>query len=105
MAMAVAATAPATQPSWNRVSKRANERARVAIGACVWTIASKPWRATAATPPSTNDTSSTIGRDGPRALNASTTASAARAPAVRRSSPKRRRSSGATALPAYVPTP
>ena len=28
MAIAVAATAPATQPSWNRVSKRANERPR-----------------------------------------------------------------------------
>ena len=75
------------------------------IGACVWTIASKPWRATAATPPSTSDTKMTIGRDGPRAPNASTMASPASAPAVRWPSPKRRRSIGATELPRYVPAP
>ena len=106
MAMAVAATAPATQPSWNRVSKRANERARVAIGACVCdhrveALAGDGGDAAEhqATPAARSDVT------GPRALNASTTARAASAPAVRRSSPKRRRSSGATALPAYVPTP
>ena len=105
MAIAVARIAPATQPSWNRVSKRANDLPLEASGACVWTIASKPCRATAATPPRTSDTTTTRARDAPSAPKATTTASATSAPAVSRSSPKRRRSSGATALPANVPTP
>ena len=97
-------SAPITQISWKRVSKRAKERPRLASGASRWTIESKACLAELPVAPTTIDRIDAPSRPPMNAVSTPPTVVTTSAPRRIRSSVRSRRRRGATTAPRKKPS-